>query len=328
MKKINKEIIQWACEHLESHGYQLKNNFPEEVKITPWSSVFRFITSNGYIYLKQTPELIALEANINQILHDRFHASVPEVIANNAELNCFMMKDAGRPLREILKNNFDADLLCRAINEFTSIQLNVSNHIDIFLNVGVPDWRLDKLPELFRELLLEKAILIEDGLSEKEISELKMLVPGIENLCKKLSDYSIVQTLVQPDFHDNNTLINETTQKLTFIDLGEIVISHPFFSLINCLHQAKKHHGLTEENAAYIKIRNACLKNYIGFDSTKNISDAFAIAEILLFVYGALAHYRLMVACGKENLMSFQRGKFCDSLKKLIAQRVVINGAL
>ncbi len=57
------------------------------------------------------------------------------------------------------------------------------------------------------------------------------LLPKASILCKKLSDYSIKQTIVQPDFNDNNTLIDNVSN-ITTIDLGEIVISHPFFSLL------------------------------------------------------------------------------------------------
>src|SRR5580704_6517271 len=140
---LNKEIIQWGCKYLSSHGYTLKSNQPENVQNRPWSHVIRFATSDGYIYLKHTPKLLALEASITQILHDQFHASVPEVIAFNAELNCFLMKDAGRPLREILKKRCDVDLLCQAIDQFTSLQLTVADHINIFIDMGVPDLRLD-----------------------------------------------------------------------------------------------------------------------------------------------------------------------------------------
>lgn len=98
---LNKEIIHWGCKYLLSHGYTLKNNLPENVQDTPWSYVVRFATSDGYIYLKRTPELFALEPTIIQILHEQFHASVPIVIAHNAELNCFLMKDAGKPLRGV-----------------------------------------------------------------------------------------------------------------------------------------------------------------------------------------------------------------------------------
>ncbi len=322
---LYKEIIQWGCKYLSSHGYTLKSKLPENVQNTPWSYVVRFVTSDGYIYLKHTPNLLALEAIITQILHDQFHASVPEIIAHNAELNCFLMKDAGRPLREVLKKQFDAALLCKAIDQFTSMQLAVADHVNIFLDRGVPDWRLDKLPDLYMQLLSEKDILIGDGLSEIEISELRALLPKVSNLCKKLSNYAIKQTLVQCDFHDNNILIDEISQHITLIDLGEVVISHPFFSLISCLWLAKRHHALTDEDDAYRQLLDACLKNYMTFESKRHLLEAFAIARLLWFVYEVLAQYRLRLACDEVRFMAFQRhGRLSGSLKEFMTACIAI----
>lgn len=321
---LDLEIIQWGYASLSSHGYTLKTNAPEKVQHTPWSCVLRFLTTEGWVYLKHTPKLLALEAKIAQILHDQFHAPVPKVIAYSAELNCFLMKDAGSPLRNTLKKYFDATLLCKAVDQFTLMQLMVADHINIFLDMGVPDWRLDKLPELYEQFLAQKDMLRADGLSEKEIIKLKRLVPTVSRLCKKLSDYAIKQTIVQPDFHDNNLLI-DNSKNITVIDLGEIVISHPFFSLITCLQQAKRHHGLTDKDCAYLQIKDACLKNYVKIESRQNVLDAFAIAQIVLLVYGALAGARLMIACGKEKLISFQPGKLSHSLRELIAACAAIN---
>ncbi len=323
---LNEKIIQWACQYLSSHGYKLKSKLPEKVLNTPWSDVVRFATSEGTIYLKHTAALLALEAPIIQILHDQFYASVPIVIAHNTEFNCFLMKDAGRPLREILKQQFDTALFCRAIDQFTSLQLATADHVDVFLDIGVPDWRLSKLPDLYKELLSQKDILIKDGLSEIEHVNLEKLLPTVSNLCKKLSDYSIRQTIVQPDFNDNNTLIDVTSQEITIIDLGEIVISHPFFSLVNCLHQIKKHHGLTDKDDTYLRIIDACLKNYRNIDSNKHILDAFGIAQILWFIYWALANYRLRIACDQAKFMSFQmHGRLRDSLKEFMTACIAID---
>ena len=316
---LKKKIIRWGCNTLILQGYTLTSNFPENVQETPWSYVVRFATSDGTIYLKYTPKLLALEPLITQILHDQFHASVPNVIAHHAELHCFLMKDAGRPLREILKKRFDAVLLCTAIEQFTSIQLAVADHVNIFLDKDVPDWRLDKLPYLFKQLLAQKDILTADGLSEVEISELETLLPKISILCKKLSNYSIKPSLVQCDFHDNNILLDELSQKLTFIDLGEIVISHPFFSLIGCLRQAKVHHALTNQDDAYRLLMDACFKNYLIFESKKNLLDAFAMADLLWPIYEALAQYRLRLACDETRFLSFQRhGRLSGRLKEFI----------
>ena len=324
---LNKEIIQWGCDYLSSHGYTLKSNLPESVQNTPWSYVVRFTTSDGYIYLKHTPSLLALEANIIRILHDQFHASVAEIIAHKAELNCFLMKDAGRPLREILKQQFDATLFCKAIDQFTSLQVAAADHVSLFIEVGVPDWRLDKLPDLYMQLLSQKEILIADGLSEKEISELEKLLPMVSNVCQKLSGYGIKPSIVQPDFNDNNTLIADTSRAITIIDLGEIAISHPFFSLINCLQQAKKHHALTDEDDTYLQLMDACLKNFMIFASKKHLLNAFAKARILFFIYGALANYRLMIACDKASFTSsFQRhGRPSIPLKEFITACIAVD---
>lgn len=304
----NDETIQWACNYLTSHGYELKTNLPEIVQETPWSYVIRFVTSEGLIYLKQTPEQLALEAIIIQTLRDQFHASVPTVIAHNTELNCFLMKDSGESLRRILKKNFDEALLCKTIDQFTSLQIAMTEHVDVFFDLGVPDWRLEKFPALYQQLLSQKNVLIVDGLSEMELDELEKRTPIVVALCKKLSGYAIKPTLVQPDFNDNNTLIDDASQKITIIDLGEIAISHPFFSLLNCLYVIKKHHALTDEDVRYLRIKDACLKNYMNFESRKRLLEALEIALLLFPIYGVFAGYRMIFACGKSKFTGpFQR---------------------
>lgn len=317
---VNNEIIRWGVEYLSSHGYSLKSKQPEIIEKTPWSCVVRFATSDGYIYLKHIPKLLALEANIIQVLREQFHAPVPKVIANNNELNCFLMKDAGRSLREILKQKFNELLLSKMINQFTLLQIVVADRVDVLLNIGVPDWRLDKLPDLYKQLLLQKDILIEDGLSEIEWDKLQTLHPMVSDLCEKLSSYSIKQSLVQPDFNDKNTLINDSSKEITAIDLGEITISHPFFSLISCLHALKKYHGITEESEIYLRMKDECLKNYMNVESKKNVFDSFEMANTLIHVYGALCSYRLMIACDKSKFTgSYQRqGRPGLALKEFI----------
>ena len=156
MDSTKNDVIKWGLEYLTSHGYTLKSNHHEDIQIRPWSYVIRYNTSAGWIYLKQTPKLISLEPVITTILHDQFHAPVPEIIASNAKLDCFLMKDAGNSLRTILKKQFYAKLLCKTVDVFTSMQIVIADHVDTFINIGVPDYRLDKFPELYEKLIWEK----------------------------------------------------------------------------------------------------------------------------------------------------------------------------
>ncbi len=178
--------------------------------------------------------------------------------------------------------------------------------------------------QLYKSLISKKDLLLTDGLSDIEITALEALVPKVTYLCEKLSAYSIKPTFVQPDFNDNNTLISDVSQTITIIDLGEITISHPFFSLINCLQQIKKHHGLTEEDEAYLRIMDACLKNHLHLESKPHLLDAFLTAQILFPIYVALSHYRLMLACDKTKFTSsFQwHGKPSIPLKEFMTASI------
>lgn len=314
------EVIQWGYDQLSSNRYQLTSDFPEVVQETPWSYVARFFTSVGYVYLKQTPKLLGLEAKIIHILHQEFHASVPRIIANNPHLNCFLMSDEGCSLRSMLKRKFDEDLVCKAITQFASTQLLVSSRIDVLIKVGVPDWQLDRFPALYQDLLLKKDMLIEDGLSEEDINKLNQLFSTVCDLCENLSRHSIKQTIVQPDCNDNNTLVNEHSDQMTIIDLGELSISHPFFSLHNFLSQMKKHHGLTEADSRYGRIKNAYFSVYNSCGSKQDLDDVFSMTALLFPIYWAFSQVRLMKACDPKKLKSVfpGQGRPSVSLKAFI----------
>ncbi len=314
----NQLVVQWGLNELLSLGYTLKNQAIEIIQDTPWSFVGRLLTSDGHIYLKHTPPQLSIEVPIIKLLHDQFKASVPEVIVHNEKLCCFLMKDAGQSLRSILKQQFNEALLIKAVEQFTALQISVADNVNAFLDIGVPDYRLDKLPELYLQLLSKTDVLIADGLSETELSQLKDLYAIVLSTCNKLSTYAIKQTLVQPDFNDNNALINKHSGRITIVDLGEIVISHPFFSLINFLYVIKKHHNLIETSDAYLQLENTCFKS---FDLPKKaLSEAMRLTQVLFFIYSALANERLMYACGKENFTGeFKRhGRPSTPLKELL----------
>ncbi len=317
-KSVRELVIQWGLEQLISIGYALKTEQPEIVQATPWSYVIRFSTSNGYVYLKQTPQQIALEASIIETLYKQFNAPVPEVIAHNDKLHCFLMKDSGESLRAILKVKFNEALLCKAVDQFLTLQQVVADEVDVFIDMGVPDYRLNKLSGLYRQLISKKDILMADGLSKKEISQLEALYPTVSDLCHQLSSYGIKETMVQPDFNDNNTLVDDVTKKVTIIDLGEIVISHPFFSLLNFLFVIKKHHGLIDNSKVYLALEKHCFKSF-QLDA-QGASKAVELARTLFFVYAALGNYRLRCACDETQLTGeFDRhGRISTSLKALI----------
>ena len=140
-------------------------------------------------------------------------------------------------------------------------------------------------------------------------------------LCNKLSSYNIKPTIVQPDFGVNNSVFDSSKQKITIIDVGEIIISHPLFSMFNFLWQMKKHFELTEAVAFYQQLHDACFSHYRGFFTTDNdFNDALAVAEILNIICGAVYADRFMQACGKENLKKYNHWKLGSLLRIFISK--------
>ena len=109
------------------------------------------------------------------------------------------------------------DLLCQSILAFSAFQRSTENNIKPFLALKVPDWRLNKLPQLFEQIINQIDFLKADGMSDKEIKILRNLHPKISEEFKLLSEYNIPETIVQPDCNTNNILICPASNQFTVI---------------------------------------------------------------------------------------------------------------
>lgn len=307
--KSHINIIKWATNLLGSKGYSLLDS-SEVVQETPWSNVIRFSTSHGDVYLKQPAPLLAQEAKILQLLAQQFNAHVPVVIAINVDLHCFLMKDAGLSLSEYLKTESHPDLLlCQSIKKFTAFQRSTENNIDPFLALEVPDWRLNKLPQLYGQIINQVDFLKADGITDKELQILHDLSSQITEECESLSEYKIPATIVQPDFNTNNILINPDTNEFAFIDLGELAISHPFFSLHNFLYYATIHHGIKEMDKTWAQLQNTCIENWLEFGTKNQLLKAFTLARKLWPIYSACVNYHFMHCVDLQALNAWYANK-------------------
>jgi hypothetical protein len=301
-------ILKWATDWLIANGYSQQHS-PEIIQETPWSNVFRLSTSNGDIYLKQPVPLLAQEAKILQLLAHQFKVNVPVVIAINDDLHCFLMKDAGLSLRKYLKTEFNPDLLCQSIKNFAAFQRSTENNIEPFFALDVPDWRLNKLPQLYEFIISQAEFLKADGMTEEELKILHDLRPKVSDELKTLSQYQIPETIVQPDFNTNNILISPDRNQFTFIDLGELAISHPFFSLHNFLYQATIHHGVKEKEETWRQLQDACIENWLEFGTKSQLLTAFILAKKLWPIYSACVNYHFMHCVDLQALNSWYANK-------------------
>jgi hypothetical protein len=219
----------WAEEYLISNGYEIQG-LSKIVREMPWSKIISFPTSKGLIYFKEMAPVFAIEPMLIQFISQHISQNVPAIIAANSKLSCFLMKDAGRNLREHLKHDYQVNLLCDALKIYADIQLLSIVHINALLDRGVLDWRLTKLPGLYLELRSQEDSLKADGLTEAEIGILHELYPKVLASCHLLSEYGIPETIEHNDFHDNNILFHK--RGIIISDWGDAYLSSIFLSSI------------------------------------------------------------------------------------------------
>ena len=78
-------LIHWASETLSSLGYAQPLS-SEIIVETPWSTVMCFKNAKEAFYLKQTPPLLFIEAQITPLLAQQGKVQVPCLLASNDNL--------------------------------------------------------------------------------------------------------------------------------------------------------------------------------------------------------------------------------------------------
>lgn len=312
-------LVQWAIQSLNSHGYEPMDHHYEIVQETPWSTVLRIHTHQGLVYLKTVPPALMIESTILDILDKNFNAPVARLISYNNELNCFLMEDVGIQLFEFFKKKFEPTILIEAMYEYTQLQIKASQNIKMFLDVGVPDWRVEKLSSLYQQLIEQESLLLNDGLSADEIAKLHKLTPKFVSMCEKLSTYQIKDTFGHADFHDKNILINTRNQKSSIIDLGEVVITHPFFSLHNCLYRTKVNSALSLSE--YQQLIVHCFEPWLALETEEHLFEIDDLINQCWSIHAVLAEFRLLNSVGRDDYHKLKReGRLSNNLRAWIMQ--------
>lgn len=310
--------LEWAIQEINNNGYEISSPVPDIIQKNEWSTVYRFQTNRGFIFLKKVPPALSGESKIIDVLSKEFHAPVPSIIAVNDKENCFLMHDSGVPLHQAFKENFKEDVFIKMMMDYTILQINATDKIEMFLKMGVPDWRLKNLPKLYEEFIAEEKFLIGDGLNKDELIILKNKAPQLHSICEKLSTFNIKDTFGHSDFHDKNILIDTHSLKTTIIDLGEIAVTYPFFSFNNCLHMAKENFALSD--SIYEKLKLECFKPWLEFETQEHLYEILNIMHQCWSIHAFLSEYRVLNSIDPADRANFNKGRFAEKLRHWINQ--------
>jgi len=231
------ETAAWVERQLAARGARLTSP-GVEVRVLPWSAVFRFPTAAGDVYFKACAPSQAFEPALMRYLAERRPDDVLPVLAADLERAWLLLPDGGPILRHVLRNDM-ADLVrhwSAVLPQVAALQVALTGDARHLLALGVLDRRPSVLPGLYRELLERNDWPLDhpDGLARDDLPRLRAFAPRLDDLCAELAALGPADTLVHDDFHDGHIFVQGglSAPRYRFFDFGDACVGHPFFQMV------------------------------------------------------------------------------------------------
>jgi len=279
--------LQWARDQLARRGLSLTGT-PEQVRSWERSSLWRFRTTGGTAYFKTVPQMFAAEPRLSQKLAEWLPDRFAPVLAIEPERNWLLMGDAGEKslLRDPEAVRWEA-----ALRQYAELQIALSRRTDEMLGLGLPDRRLEALPERIDALLADTAALKNGptGLSDQEIAELRQRRGELHEACHQLVESGLPASLEHGDFASGQIIVGPNGG-YRFIDWSDGSVSFPFFSLL--FFWAELEGELDDPLEARVRLRQAYLEPWTAYAPMSKLAALYALAQKVAALHHALIYHR------------------------------------
>jgi hypothetical protein len=284
------ETVGWMEEQLQPTGRRVIGPV-EQLRLWQRCCLLRAQTNRGEVYLKAVWGPFGHEPALTRQLAALFPASVPQVLAADAERELLITAQfAGTSLDEIS----DVVVWQRVARRYAELQVESARDAETWLRLGCPDRRLAVLAEQIGPLLTDTAPMLPGqpgGLTPDEIARIQALGPVLAAGCTELGRLGLPATLSHGDLCPGNITI--TARGPLFFDWSDTSLAHPFLDLEWLLH------GIEERFPSAPDIRDRLRDEYLEpwtvFAPLHHLREAFAVARPLSALHHALTYTRYIL---------------------------------
>lgn len=212
----------WIDERLGELGLRRTGDV-EQPHVAPWSTVMKVPVGEESVFFKANTDALRHEAAIVRRLAARMPDRVPPLLAVDEDTGWMLMADAGETLRIVVPRERSLDRWLDALGLYAEAQLAMTDSVEDLLAVGVPDLRLDVLPDKYAALM--------DLIGAEQ--RFRDALPWVKELADELASHGIAETLQHDDLHDGQVFVQsgQHGERHLLMDWGDSCISHPFFTL-------------------------------------------------------------------------------------------------
>jgi hypothetical protein len=237
----------------------------------PWATVLRVPGAGGQIWFKACGAVQAFEPRLTASLFERWPDRIAEVLDHDPERGWLLLADAGTPVGDM---GNPPEVWLAALPAYVELQQGESTHTLEHLSHGVPDLRVETLPERFDELLRREL-----PLDAADVARLRTFAPRFAELCRDLDARGIPNTIQHDDLHHRN--LYERDGRFRIPDWGDSSISHPFASLVVTFRFLEEITKLPPNDPWFARLRDAYLEPW-----GSGLAETFELA----FRVGTFAH--------------------------------------
>jgi len=284
----------WIQKQLTIHNLALTGEITQP-HTRPWSTVLKVPTDEGLLYFKASAPSLAYEPRLTEALVRWRPDLLPELLGSDLERGWLLMCASGVPIRESIRAKGDLSHWEVVLPAYAELQIELSNRADELLSLGILDRRLESLPAQFEALLEETEAMCmgkPEGLTQEQYESLSALLPKFAQMCDRLAEYGIPESLHHDDFHDANVFLCDGRYILT--DWGEACLSHPFFSMLVNLRSTAYSMKWEFNDPRLIPLRDAYLKPWERFAPPSDLLAAFRLAMPVAMVNRALTWHHVV----------------------------------
>jgi hypothetical protein len=295
-----KSVHYWIGTELARENIQVFGEI-EQIHIRPWSTVMRVATSSGLFFFKASASYFGYETGLTGYLALTYPDVFPQIYGLDLKRNWLLMRDSGVPLRSFIKADGRIDHWQKVLPLYVGLQKSISDKQQILFQLGVPDRRLSQLPGLFDELLWDEPAMLlgkAEGLQPEEYLRLKNAGREFGDLCNRLAEAGIPESLQHDDFHDANIFLQNG--RVIFTDWGECAVAHPFFSLVVILRSVENSLDLSPDADEIETLRGWYLDLWGEYGTTTELRVAASLAERIGYVNRALTWHTLISQLPEE----------------------------
>jgi len=221
-------------------------------------------TSSGAAWFKACGEVQAFEPRLSAALYSRWPDRVGAVIAHDEERRWLLLDDAGRPA-EVFGDR--VDVWPQVLPLYAELQRGEVAHARSHVAHGVPDLRVEALPERYGQLLDRPDL----PLDPDEMRRLHVFAPRFAALCDELAAHALPATIQHDDLHYANVYARGSA--LRVLDWGDASVGHPFASLVVTFRFLEQRDGVAPGDPLFARLRDAYLEPW-----GEGLGDAFELA--------------------------------------------------